>query len=258
MDAFYLDRYTVTNQQFKQFINAGGYEQMEHWLTQIWPAVVDFVDRSGRPGPRFWQDGMFANGKQNHPVVGVCWYEAAAYAHWGGKRLPRDAEWVKAGSWPVEVVAGQMSQRRFPWGDSMDRSLANLWTAGIGDTTAVDDYRRGVSVGGVYQLIGNVWEWTTDVIHCDTDLAARDDGPLGAPMMSIHGAAFDTYFESQATCHFRSAERPIARKHNIGFRCALSAADVVGLPDNEVAPVASVSISGGPDVASLIPVGDPA
>ncbi len=100
----YLDRFVVTNRQFQIFVNAGGYDQMALWDAAIWPAVVDFIDATGHPGPRYWQHGRFPPGKADHPVVGVSWYEAAAYARWVGKRLPTDAEWLKAGCWPVQPL----------------------------------------------------------------------------------------------------------------------------------------------------------
>ena len=116
----------------------------------------------GIPGPRHWRHGRYPRGEEQHPVVGVSWYEAAAYARWVGKRLPTDAEWVKAGSWPVAAGGDSLLARRYPWGDAMDRRRANLWGSGPGRTVDVDEFAEGASVGGVEQLIGNVWEWTAD------------------------------------------------------------------------------------------------
>ncbi len=221
----FLDRYPVTNRQYFEFVAAGGYEQMPLWDPAIWPAVLDFVDATGEPGPRFWKCGCYLRGQENLPVVGISWYEAAAYARWLGKRLPTDAEWIKAGSWPVAVSATSRHQRKYPWGDVMDRSRANLWGSGPEKTVAVDEFPTGVSVGGVYQLIGNVWEWTASSfrgIDCHGDPLL-----LPTPMKSIRGGAFDTYFDNQATCQFQSGETLLARKHNVGMRCAVGACDLV-------------------------------
>lgn len=221
----FLDRYPVTNRQFHEFVAAGGYEQSALWDPSILPAVLDFVDRTGQPGPAFWRDGRFEPGKGDHPVVGVSWFEAAAFARWVGKRLPTDAEWVKAGAWPVPLSATKRTQRRYPWGESMLPGRANLWAAGRDDTVAVHEFAEGTSVGGVCQLIGNVWEWTRGDFNPD-DLCGEDLDPE-APLKSIRGGAFDTYFENHATCQFQSGESAVARKHNIGFRCALSICDLM-------------------------------
>lgn len=233
VDALFLDRYPVTNRHYREFVEGGGYEQMSIWDPQIWTAVFDFVDSSGAPGPRFWKNGRYPRGEDDFPVVGVCWYEASAYARWAGKRLPTEPEWVKAGSWPVPLSDSRQWQRKFPWGDTMDRERCNLWGSGPGKVVAVGEFSSGVSVGGVYQLIGNVWEWTTGNFG-GPDCTVRDL-TLPAPMKSIRGGAFDTYFENQATCHFQSGENPLARKHNIGFRCALSLCDVAS-PAPRAAP----------------------
>lgn len=222
--AFFLDRHPVTNRQYRHFVDAGGYEQMSIWEPHVWPAVFDFLDSTGRPGPRFWKSGCYPSGEDDLPVVGVSWHEASAYARWAGKRLPTEAEWVKAGSWPVPLSATSHSQRRFPWGDTMDRERANLWGSGPGKIVNVNQFAEGVSVGGIYQLIGNVWEWTTGEFGASE--AEENRLTLPTPMRSIRGGAFDTYFENQATCQFQSGENPLARKHNIGFRCALNLSDV--------------------------------
>jgi iron(II)-dependent oxidoreductase len=225
VEHFFLDRYPVTNRQFYEFVAGGGYEQISLWEAKIWPAVLDFVDQTGEPGPRFWKQGCYEPGLEDHPVVGVSWYEAAAYAQWLGKRLPTDAEWVKAGSWPVNLSPTTRVQRKYPWGDTMDRARTNLWGSGPGRTVPVDRFPEGVSVGGVYQLIGNVWEWTRADVHPGEGYFK--DVVLEVPMKSIRGGAFDSYFDNQATCQFQSGEVPMARKRNVGFRCAVGVCDLV-------------------------------
>ena len=224
VESLYVDRHSVTNDEYQSFVNAGGYEQPALWDPELLPAVLEFVDETGHPGPRFWRDGEFLSGTEHHPVVGVSWYEAEAYARWVGKRLPTSPEWVKAGAWPVEVGGTMPKQRKFPWGEAMDRQKANLWGSGFETTCSVYQLSHGNSVNGIQQLVGNVWEWTT------TDFVPKDEKGrpllLSSPMKTIRGGAFDTYFDNQATCHFQSGDTLMARKHNIGFRCALSCCDV--------------------------------
>jgi len=225
VERFFLDRHPVTNRQFYEFVRSGGYEQMALWEESIWPGVLDFVDQTGEPGPRFWRGGRFEPGKEDHPVVGVSWYEAAAYARWLGKRLPTDAEWVKAGSWPVSLSATTRLQRRYPWGKTMERTRANLWGSGPLGTVGVEEFPEGVSVGGVHQLIGNVWEWMRGDFR---GLGFPDEWlVLEEPMKNIRGGAFDTYFDNQATCQFQSGEAAVSRKPNIGFRCAVGVCDLM-------------------------------
>lgn len=222
---FFLDRYPVTNAQYEAFVAAGGYEQPALWDPSILPAVLDFVDQTGRPGPRYWRNGTFPPGREDHPVVGVNWYEASAYARWVGKRLPTDAEWVKAASWPVRLSATTRLQRRYPWGDTMDRTKANVWGSGPGDTVPVQQFAAGVSVGGVYQLVGNVWEWMWGN-YLPPD-GPEDTWAAEVGLKGLRGGAFDTYFDNQATCQFQSGDAAVARKPNIGFRLAIGACDVV-------------------------------
>lgn len=224
VESMFLDRYPVTNKQYYQFVKSGGYEQISLWDPTVWPAILDFVDSTGAPGPRYWKDGKYAAGEGEHPVVGVSWYEASAYARWVGKRLPSDPEWVKAGSWPVQVPGGRPLQRKHPWGDTMDRNQANLWGSGPGKTVPVQQFNNGGTVGGVYQLIGNVWEWTTSNFGAWDAALRRVEAPT--QMKSLRGGAYDTYFDSQANCQFQSGDSPMARKHNIGFRCALGVCDL--------------------------------
>lgn len=227
VEGLFLDRYAVTNREFQAFVNGGGYDQMSLWDEAIWPAVLSFVDQTGQPGPRFWENGEYPRGKGDHPVVGVSWYEAWAYARWVGKRLPTDPEWVKTASWPVFADDVQPTQRRFPWGDAMDRERVNLWGSGYDGTIPVRSLPAGSSVNGVEQLVGNVWEWTSSTFGAWDPPKQRIE--TETPLKSIRGGAFDTYFESQANSHFQSGARPLDRKHNIGFRCALGFCDVVNM-----------------------------
>jgi len=225
VEGFFLDRYEVSNRDYLEFVQDGGYEQMSLWDEAIWPAVLGFVDRSGQAGPRFWEDGTFARNQDDFPVVGISWYEACAYARWAGKRLPTDAEWVKAGSWPVFPDGSKPVQRRYPWGESMDRRRANLWGSGHNGPVPVHIMADGASVNGVVQLVGNVWEWTSSTFGAWEPTGRKIE--TSQPLKSIRGGAYDTYFDTQAHCQFQSGAAPLERKHNIGFRCALGFCDVV-------------------------------
>ena len=238
VEGLFLDRFTITNRAYYEFVAAGGYEQMSLWDEAIWPAVLGFVDRTGQPGPRYWENGKYPKGKQDHPVVGVSWYEATAYARWAGKRLPTDAEWVKAASWPVFAEGGKPVQRRFPWGDAMDRRLANIWGSGRDGTVRVRDLPGGASVNGVEQLVGNVWEWTCTPFGAWEPANRKIETAM--PLKSIRGGAFDTYFETQTHSQFQSGETPLARKHNIGFRCALGFCDVAQMSGDESKPATEI------------------
>lgn len=231
VETIYLDRHTVTNNEFQQFVDAGGYEKLEYWEEEALPALLDFVDETGQPGPRFWIEGQYRSGEGRQPVVGVSWYEASAFARWVGKRLPTDAEWTKAGAWPVESAPGRIAQRRYPWGESFDIRRANLWGSHRKGPVDVDEYSDGESVGGVHQLVGNVWEWTGSPLHLSTEPSLH----VPETFKSVRGGAFDTYFENQATCHYESGEHPLARRHNIGFRLALPMSTLVVAeePDNQ-------------------------
>ncbi|MEM6655580.1 MAG: SUMF1/EgtB/PvdO family nonheme iron enzyme, partial [Planctomycetota bacterium] len=216
--ACYLDRRPITNAEFQQFVDAGGYDQLDLWPEEALPALFDFVDQTSEPGPRFWTNQRHTPGEDRLPVVGISWYEAVSYARWVGKRLPTDAEWTKACAWPIESPPGRIAQRRYPWGESFEPTRANLWRPDSRGVEPVDAYPEGVSVGGVEQMVGNVWEWTNTPLNEATPASVR----FSSSLRTVHGGAFDTYFENQATCHFQSGERPLARRANIGFRLALS------------------------------------
>jgi iron(II)-dependent oxidoreductase len=217
--AFYLDRCAVTNRQFQRFVRAGGYENLEIWPREVWPGLMRFTDRSGQPGPRDWENGRYPSGLGDHPVVGVCWYEALAFARWVGKRLPSAVEWQKAGGWPEQLSGGAIN--RYPWGNVFDPGRANLWASGVGHTVPVREFAKGATLNGIYQMTGNVWEWLDDPLHT---IPSQPGERLETdrPLRRIVGGAFDTYFANEATCHFLTGQPELDRRGNIGFRCAVS------------------------------------
>jgi formylglycine-generating enzyme required for sulfatase activity len=137
VDAFQIDKYPVTNAQYKRFVEATGYSP-----------------------PKHWEGGANLVGKAIHPVVYVTWNDAMAYAEWVGKRLPTEEEWEKA--------AHGYDRRQYPWGD-WENSCCNTFEAGIGDTTPVGRYSPdGDSPYGCVDMAGNVWEWMASLWERDS------------------------------------------------------------------------------------------
>ena len=106
VDDFWIDRFEVTNRQFKEFVDQGGYRRRDYWREPFieggrsvpWEeAVGRFRDATGRPGPATWKSGTYPDGQADFPVGGVSWYEAAAYAAFAGKSLPDDLSLVPCG-----------------------------------------------------------------------------------------------------------------------------------------------------------------
>ena len=216
--AYYLDRFAVTNRQFQRFVDSGGYDSLEIWPQEIWPSLMKLVDRTHRPGPRDWENSRFASGKAEHPVVGVSWYEATAYAAWVGKRLATAAEWQKAGGWPEHFSGGTCT--RYPWGDVFDPNRANVGPIGAGAIQPVHAHPEGATPNGIFQMTGNVWEWLADrleAIPCHRD----EHFHTRKPMRRIVGGSFDTYFAAEATNQFVTGQPELDRRENIGFRCAV-------------------------------------
>jgi iron(II)-dependent oxidoreductase len=216
---FFLDRHAVSNRHFQRFVQSGGYDSLEMWPQEVWPSVSRFSDRTSRPGPRDWEHGKFPPGKADHPVVGICWYEAMAYARWVGKRLPTAAEWQKAGGWPEQLSGGDCN--RYPWGDLFDAARTNLWPSGIGQTVPVDAFPNGTTPNGIFQMTGNVWEWLDDPLDAIPCQPGETFVPW-KPMRRIVGGAFNTYFPSEATSQFITGQGVLDHRDNIGFRCAVS------------------------------------
>lgn len=216
-EPYLLARFATTNAEFQFFVDAGGYEDLQLWPEELWPHVIDFKDQTGYPGPRYWREGRHHQKLAAHPVVGVSFYEAQAYAAWAGYRLPTEAEWQMAATWRLRSSAHV--HRSYPWGDALDLESCNIWASGHSGTLPVNACPGGAAPNGVQQLIGNVWEWTSD------DFEALDrEGRIvigDTVLKVIRGGAFDTYFPWQAVSTFRSGVNGVMRSNNMGFRCAL-------------------------------------
>lgn len=212
--SFFVDRYAVTNAQFQRFVDAGAYRDESFWPDEVQPFVFQLVDSTGTPGPAYWQDGMYDPDKRDHPVVGVSWHEANAFAHWLGKKLPTSAQWQRAGTWWKAGV-------RYPWGESYETGRSNTYASGTRDTIPVSSYGDSATPNGIVQLVGNVWEWVDGCV-AELEFEGRIV-EIADPLGEIRGGAFDTYFVSQATCLFRSGQTLLTRSDNVGFRCVASA-----------------------------------
>jgi len=216
LDDYLIDKYEVSNQEYKEFVNAGGYLKREFWThpfvkdgrTVPWDeAVRTLVDRTGLPGPRTWSNQSFPEGKAEYPVADVTWYEAEAYAEFRGKRLPTIFEWEKAARNGFTQPAGVSGM---PWGafypgDPLE-GRANFGT-GPQPTTGAE---FGMSAFGAYNMAGNVAEWTS---NDSSDGFLATGGAWGDPTYS--------FAQFGGRPGFFTSEK-------LGFRCARTTAGNAG------------------------------
>jgi serine/threonine protein kinase/formylglycine-generating enzyme required for sulfatase activity len=166
LDDFFIDKYEVSNREYQEFINAGGYLKRQYWKypfvkdgkTLSWEeATNEFKDRTGLAAPRTWTNQKFPDGKADYPVTDISWYEAAAYADFRGKELPTLFQWEKAArNGQVSALASFMPWGFFYPGDTVDQR-ANFDSKG---TVPVNSLQFGMSRFGAYNMAGNVSEWT--------------------------------------------------------------------------------------------------
>ncbi len=213
LDAFYIDKYEVTNLMYLMFCQETNHRRPLHWSSE-----------TGMPF-----------GLEYHPVTYVDWYDASDYARWARKRLSTEAEWEKA--------ARGIDGRTYPWGDRFDRSKAHYVSVYYADdlrseliraeiskrtrVARVDSYPDGASPYGVMDMIGNVWEWVNDWAdgnYYSKGPLVNPQGPLEGENRIIRGGASD-YDPQKLRCAHRDASAPSTQDWCIGFRCALTVDD---------------------------------
>jgi serine/threonine protein kinase/formylglycine-generating enzyme required for sulfatase activity/dienelactone hydrolase len=146
---YFIDKHEVTNREFKRFVDQGGYVKREYWTQpfdkdgqslSFEEAMAEFRDRTGRPGPATWEMSDFPRGRDDYPVEGISWYEAAAYANFAGKSLPTIYHWDRAADTPLSTDI-------IPLSNFGDRG------------TCPASSSQGMSSFGAYNMAGNVREW---------------------------------------------------------------------------------------------------
>ena len=191
LDDYLIDTHEVTNKEFKKFVDQGGYEKKEYWtlpfmkdgrVLSFEQAMAEFRDRTGRPGPATWEMSDYTEGRDDHPVSGISWYEAAAYAEFVGKSLPTIYHWDRAADTP-------QSQYIVPLSNFSDR-----------DTSPVGGF-QGVSSYGVHDMAGNVCEWCWN--------------QRGDWRFLLGGAWNDQVY----MFNYAFAQPPMDRSPSNGFRC---------------------------------------
>jgi formylglycine-generating enzyme required for sulfatase activity len=197
IDSFYLDKYEVTNILYKSCVEVHGcYLSEERW---------------------YYDDPKYAD----HPVVYVDWYQSLTYCKWRGARLPTEAEW--------EYAARGTDGRPYPWGnEGIDMTLANYES--VGGTTPVGAYENGKSPFGVYDMIGNVWEWVNDWFDGTYYEHSPISNPLGPDKGEEHvirgcswacGPGFSPFDDYPIAATHRTPGA-ISTQNTIGFRCAFT------------------------------------
>jgi formylglycine-generating enzyme required for sulfatase activity len=175
LPAFEIAKYPMTNEQYKVFLDANPDCQV----------------------PEHWTNGLFPNGKADHPVVNISWHDAVACAKWYGMRLPTEQEWEKA--------ARGTDGREYPWGDAFDFQKCNCFGSKIGGTSPVSAHPCDTSPYGVMDMAGNVWEWTS----------SRSDGR--SDMHVVRGGSWNLP-PDLVRCSYRNADHPVNRNLNVGVR----------------------------------------
>jgi len=199
---FYIDKYPVTNAQFKKFLDATHYAPKD---------AINFL--------RDWKNGTFPPGWDNRPVTWVSLEDARAYAAWAGKRLPHEWEWQMAAQGPDSGNAGRI----YPWGDQWQPAYVPTPVTGRAMTAPdpVDAHPQGASPYGVMDLVGNVWQWTDEFDDEHTRAAIVRGGEYYQPQGSIW--YFPEAFRNDEHGKLLLMAPGYDRSGGVGFRCVVDA-----------------------------------
>jgi dienelactone hydrolase len=214
---YFMDRFEVTNREYERFVAAGGYDKREYWSQTFvrdgkevpWEeAVSGFVDRTGRLGPSTWSGGAYPAGRSDYPVSGVSWYEAAAYARFVHKELP---------TW-VHQERARSLYRVTSWIVASQSNLGGDGPRPIGEN-------RAMTSVGVYDLVGNVREWSWNEAGKDargTQGGAWMDAPYHGELLipkspwdrdPTHGFRLvRTFDDDEKLARLREPEDPLVRR----------------------------------------------
>jgi len=215
---FYIDKYEVSNEQFCKFLNEVGNKKEggTYWFDEEKNKQIKEVNGKYVP----------VKGYERHPVTYVTWFGARAYCKWAGKRLPTEAEWELA-------AGGGFTNYKYPWGEDWCPKCCN-WkddgkVDGYKETAPVDEFEKGRSPYGCYNMAGNVFEWVNDWYGDYPDTSQVDPkGPKSGTHKVQRGGCYK-YPPSWMTIHARIAAEPQIAFPCVGFRCAK---DFVWNPDS--------------------------
>lgn len=209
LEGYLIDIYPVTNAQYMTFL-----VENPHWQKNNIPNALH--DGSYLES---WIGRRFPRNKENHPVIYVSWYAAMAYAQWIGKRLPTQAEWEKA-------ARGNVDGMSYPWGDHINAEHAN-YGMHVGTTTEVKKFPANEY--GIYDMVGNVWEWCIseyqdDTIHQQSELTAKDISEININYLQsnssriVRGGSWASSERATQLAYYGWAA-PNSTHYNYGFRC---------------------------------------
>lgn len=208
LDAYYMDKYEVTNALYWEFLD---YVKRTGDHSKCHPGEPKDKDHT----PEKWYEDRYFD-HPDYPVVRIDWYDAYAFASWAGKRLPTEAEWEKA--------ARGTDGRRFPWGDVFSASRVNWGATG---PLSVGSYESGDSVYGCHDMAGGVMEWCSDWFDRYYYKTAPNSNPKGPEtptgVRSMRGGSLFANTVYLLRCSKRSLGRPDERNKAVGFRCAADA-----------------------------------
>ncbi len=199
IDAFYIDKYPVTNQEYKAFLDASHYHPGDD---------LNFL--------KDWHDGTYPPGWDNKPVTWVSLEDARAYAAWAGKRLPHEWEW--------QYVAQGPEGRKYPWGDAWKQDAVPIpdQSRAMRAPDNVDAHPKGASFQGVMDMVGNVWQWTDEYADDHTRNAIVRGGSYYQPQGSMW--YFPQAYQNNQHGKLLLMAPSMDRAGTVGFRCVVDSA----------------------------------